>query len=70
MVEHISNPWKLQDELHLMENKVPDGSEDHIIIGIMEQLYVFIAFFLDLVLMSLREVEILLVEMVNQASSG
>ena len=53
-----------------MENKVPDGSEDHIIIGIMEQLYVFIAFFLDLVLMSLRVVEILLVEMVNQASSG
>ena len=50
-----------------MENKVPDGSEDHIIIGIMEHLYVFLsriarqhAFFLDLVLM--REVEILLVE--------
>ena len=43
-----------------MENKVPDGSEDHIIIGIMI-LYVFLsriarqhAFFQDLVLMRWR----------------
>ena len=50
-----------------MENKVSDGSEDHIIIGIMEHLYIFLsriarqhAFFLDFVLM--REVEMLLVE--------
>ena len=30
MVEHISNLKKLQEELQLMEHKVPDGS-DHIL---------------------------------------
>ena len=35
LVEDISNHWKIQDELHLMdsENKVPDGSEDHIVLS-------------------------------------
>ena len=53
----------------------PDGSEDHIIIGIMEQLQVFLsriarqhAFFLDLVLM--REMENLLVEMGDGILNG